>query len=198
MTNTSNLGMTLLEASQAQKEVTINEALVCLDALIFSAVIDKDLATPPGSPAAGAVYIVAASPTGSWAGQATKIAYFEQVWRFITPATGTRLWVRDESQYYEWSGTAWVAQSASDVNGVNFHATGDTVVDGVASVGTNTPEASAKFEVLSTTQGVLFPRMTTTQKNAISSPAEGLVVYDITLHKLCLRTAGAWETVTSV
>lgn len=198
MTNTSNLGMALLESSQAQKEVTINEALVCLDAMISGAVLDKDLATPPGSPAAGAVYIVAASPTGAWAGKATYIAYYDQVWRFIAPATGMRVWVRDELQYYTWSGTAWVAQSATDVNGVNFYATGNAVVDGVVAIGASSAAASAKIEVASTTQGVLFPRMTTTQKNAISSPAEGLVVYDTSLHKLCVRTAGAWESITSV
>lgn len=57
---------------------------------------------------------------------------------------------------------------------------------------------SALFEVKSTTKGLLFPRMTTTQKNAIASPAAGLVVYDTTLNKLCVRTASAWETITSV
>jgi len=58
--------------------------------------------------------------------------------------------------------------------------------------------ASALLEVKSTTKGILFPRMTTTQKNAIASPAAGLVVYDTTLGKLCVRGAAAWETITSV
>jgi len=40
--------------------------------------------------------------------------------------------------------------------------------------------------------------MTTTQKNAISTPAEGLVLYDTTLNKLCVYTGAAWETITSV
>lgn len=57
--------------------------------------------------------------------------------------------------------------------------------------------ASAAIEVDSNTKGILFPRMTTTQKNAITSPAEGLVVYDTTLHKLFIRTAATWETITS-
>ncbi len=47
-------------------------------------------------------------------------------------------------------------------------------------VGTTTPNASAICDITSTTKGVLFPRMTTTQKNAIASPAAGLVVYDST------------------
>jgi len=60
------------------------------------------------------------------------------------------------------------------------------------------PDASAQLDVASTTKGFLPPRMTTTQKNAIASPAAGLVVYDTTLGKLCVRTASAWETITSV
>jgi phage baseplate assembly protein gpV len=40
--------------------------------------------------------------------------------------------------------------------------------------------------------------MTTAQKNAISSPDAGLIVYDTTLGKLCVRGASAWETITSV
>jgi hypothetical protein len=39
--------------------------------------------------------------------------------------------------------------------------------------------------------------MTTAQKNAISAPAEGQMVYDVTLHKVCIRVAVAWETITS-
>jgi hypothetical protein len=58
--------------------------------------------------------------------------------------------------------------------------------------------ASAKLQIISTTQGFLPPRMTTTQKNAISSPATGLVVYDTTLNKLSVYTGSAWETVTSL
>lgn len=57
--------------------------------------------------------------------------------------------------------------------------------------------ASTALQVDSTTQGAAIPRMTTAQKNAISSPLEGLIVYDITLHKLCVYTGSAWETVTS-
>jgi len=65
-------------------------------------------------------------------------------------------------------------------------------------LGTPTDIASSKLTIESTTQGFLPPRMTTTQKNAIASPAAGLVVYDSTLGKLCVRTASAWETITSI
>ena len=63
---------------------------------------------------------------------------------------------------------------------------------GSTGIGTTTPNASAKFDVSSTTQGVLLPRMTTTQKNAISSPAEGLEVYDLTLHQKSYYNGTTW------
>ena len=65
-------------------------------------------------------------------------------------------------------------------------------------IGSTSIAASSVLDVNSTTKGFLPPRMTTTQKNAITSPAAGLVVYDTTLGKLCLRGASAWETITSI
>jgi hypothetical protein len=55
------------------------------------------------------------------------------------------------------------------------------------------PTASAKVSVNSTTQGFLPPRMTTTQKNAIASPAAGLVVYDSTTNKLQCYNGSTWN-----
>lgn len=47
---------------------------------------------------------------------------------------------------------------------------------------TNTsPNASAMLDVSSTSKGLLIPRMTTAQKNAIANKAEGLTVYDTDL-----------------
>lgn len=45
-------------------------------------------------------------------------------------------------------------------------------------IGTTNPEPSSILDIESTTQGILTPRMTTVQRNAIASPAEGLTVYD--------------------
>lgn len=55
------------------------------------------------------------------------------------------------------------------------------------------PDASAQLDVSSTTKGFLPPRMTTTQKNAIATPAAGLVVYDTTTNKLCCYDGTTWN-----
>ena len=65
-------------------------------------------------------------------------------------------------------------------------------------IGTTSPDASAILDAQSTTKGVRMPNMTTTQKNAIASPAAGLMVFDTTLAKLCVYSGAAWQTVTSI
>lgn len=51
-------------------------------------------------------------------------------------------------------------------------------------INTETPDASAVFDIESTTKGIILPRLTTTDKETIVSPATGLIVYDTT--KKCL------------
>jgi hypothetical protein len=48
---------------------------------------------------------------------------------------------------------------------------------GEVGIGTSTPSASAILDLTSTSKGLLVPRMTATQKNAISSPSNGLMIY---------------------
>jgi hypothetical protein len=60
-------------------------------------------------------------------------------------------------------------------------------------VGNNaTAFASSVLTVESTTQGFLPPRMTTTQRNAIASPAAGLMVYDTTLNVISFYNGTIW------
>jgi hypothetical protein len=108
MATTPHIGLTLVEQSQAQKEITVNQAFTRIDALLNSGAESRVQNTPPVSPADGDVYIVGASPTGAWAGKAYQITYFEQVWRFIVPNAGASLWVNDEGFAYSFDGTNWV------------------------------------------------------------------------------------------
>lgn len=48
-------------------------------------------------------------------------------------------------------------------------------------IGTVTPDQSSVLHVDSTTKGLLTPRMTTAQRTAITTPADGLIVYDTSL-----------------
>jgi hypothetical protein len=62
-------------------------------------------------------------------------------------------------------------------------------------VGTTTDIPSAKFVVDSTTQGFLPPRMTTAERVAIASPANGLIVFDTDVQNLCYRRDSTWVQV---
>ena len=69
-------------------------------------------------------------------------------------------------------------------------------LNGNIGVNTIAPAATAVMDLTSTTKGFLPPRMTTTQINAIISPAVGLVVYNTTLNVLCVYT-GTWQKMTT-
>lgn len=71
-----------------------------------------------------------------------------------------------------------------------------TTLTGNVGVGA-APVTSAALAVTSTTQGFLPPVMTEAQRDAIATPAEGLIIYNTTSHKLNVRVAAAWEAITS-
>lgn len=64
-------------------------------------------------------------------------------------------------------------------------------------IGTLTPNASAMLDISTTTKGLLAPRMTTAQKEAIVTPANGLMVYDTNLGKFNYYNGTAWITIES-
>jgi len=59
--------------------------------------------------------------------------------------------------------------------------------------GITSADTSAKLQVDSTTQGFLPPRMTTTERDAIASPAAGLMVYNTTTNKAQCYNGTAWQ-----
>lgn len=116
MVTTPHLGMTLVEQSQAQKEITVNQALMRIDAVLNTGAISRSASAPPATPAQGDLYIVGAAPTGAWAGQAGMVAYWDQLWRFIAPRAGMSLWVIDESLICTYNGTGWAASVLGESN----------------------------------------------------------------------------------
>ena len=64
-------------------------------------------------------------------------------------------------------------------------------------IGTTTPAASAQLEINSTTKGFLPPRMSTVQRDLISIPAAGLVIFNITINSLQLYNGTEWVSLTT-
>jgi len=67
--------------------------------------------------------------------------------------------------------------------------------DSKIGIGTVTPNASSVLDLTSTTAGFLAPRMNTTQQNAISSPATGLLIYNTDSSKFRHYDGSAWTTI---
>jgi hypothetical protein len=111
---TPRLGLPELVSGQAVPETTVNDQVRGLEAFAGHAVFkDRDLATPPGSPADGDCYLVAASPTGAWTGNAGNIAYrLNTAWRFYAPFEGCTAWVNDEDVFIGYNGATWSTLSA--------------------------------------------------------------------------------------
>lgn len=111
MTSTK-LALPYLQASQAQKHVTVNEALRKLDALVQISVVSAATSAQPASPADGDCYILPSGKTGAdWAVMADyAIAYYvDGAWQQITPRTGWLAYVQDAAQRYTFNGTDWDA-----------------------------------------------------------------------------------------
>lgn len=110
-----NIGLLVNAAPGESYDAALRHFLRGLDGLVQANVKDKDLATPPGSPADGNCYIVAPTPTGAWAGHAGKIARWSSVagaWEFYAPKKGWRVSVDDENTDYRYDGAAWVINSS--------------------------------------------------------------------------------------
>lgn len=75
---------------------------------IHLSVKDRDLATPPGIPSSGDTYIVAASPTGAWSGNAGKVALWSgSAWVFGTPRIGWVTYIEDEQKLSVYKSGGW-------------------------------------------------------------------------------------------
>jgi hypothetical protein len=97
----------------------------------------------------------------------------------------------------ELSGGAIFYASAVE-DGLDFRTNGGIlrmVIDslGRVGIGTQTPAASAKLDISSTTGALLVPRMTTAQRDALAA-LNGMVIYNSTTNQFNFRENGAWVT----
>lgn len=65
-----------------------------------------------------------------------------------------------------------------------------TTLNAIVGIGTTTTDTTAQLQLNSTTKGTLLQRMTTTQINAILTPANGLMIYNTTLNHMCVYQTG--------
>jgi hypothetical protein len=86
MATTPDLGIPFIDGSQFQPDVTLNEAIVMLQAMMTGVITVGENDPPTGSPGPqdGDAYIVGTSPTGAWVGRENCIAIqIEGEWRFV-------------------------------------------------------------------------------------------------------------------
>jgi hypothetical protein len=110
MTTSTNLALPYLAPAQAQKHVTVNEALRRLDALVQLGVVSAATTAQPASPADGAVYVLPPGKTGAaWGAMANHaLAYWRDgAWEQITPREGWLAWAQDANQLLAFDGAAW-------------------------------------------------------------------------------------------
>ena len=105
---TARLGLPMLEAGQAQKELTHNEALAAIDLMIGSSVEEAERNDPPAEPNAGQCWLVGSAPIGPWSGMTDAIAgWTDGGWRFIVPVEGMTVWDLARKLTWRWSGAEW-------------------------------------------------------------------------------------------
>lgn len=119
MADTSQFGLPLLAAAQAQKHVTVNEALSIIDAVAQLRLVSATMTSPPVSPVPGEAYAVASGATGDWFGEDGKLAVATNgSWRFVTPKAGWQAFNVETGSNHLFDGTDWLDSTvAATVNG---------------------------------------------------------------------------------
>jgi len=114
MARTAQLQLPLIAPAQAQKHVTVNEALTRLDAIAQLRIKSFDLLVAPSSPKDGDAYLVNAAPVGAWDGQAGKIAIWNNGgWIFLLPKSGWKAWDESAQCTRMYHGSGWMADAVA-------------------------------------------------------------------------------------
>ena len=85
-------------------------------------------------------------------------------------------------------------KNSSEISTAKINSTGDSFFNGGGvAIGGETVDSKSVLDLQSTTKGLLPPRMTGTQRDAISSPTTGLVLYNSTTNKLQCYNGSSWN-----
>jgi len=118
MSETFKFKLPLLQAAQAQKHVTVNEALVRLDAAAQMRLVTISNPVPPMAALEGEAYGVPVGAVNAWDGHIGEIAVAANGgWVFLKPAVGWSAWIESQSYQAVFDGADWrprvVAMTAS-------------------------------------------------------------------------------------
>jgi hypothetical protein len=110
ISTTPRFALPYLAVAQAQKEVTHNEGLTLVDALIHAAVEAGPQNDPPAAPEPGQCWLVGAAAVGDWAGQAAAVAIWTVGgWRFVAARAGMRATRLTDGARLRFDAGLWVA-----------------------------------------------------------------------------------------
>lgn len=113
-TETMRLQLPLLQPAQAQKHVTVNEALMRLDGLTNAVLESVSVTVPPEVVIDGQCWGIPQGATGAWAGQAGRIAVGANGgWVFMAPSRGMRVFVADRGVQAIFDGQGWFMGATS-------------------------------------------------------------------------------------
>jgi trimeric autotransporter adhesin len=109
-----------------------------------------------------------------------------------SPSKGLMVYDTDDNSFYYFDGSSWNKFSS----GTNLWLAngGNAILNNAQNIGigTSSPENSAILDVKSATKGVLIPRMTSIQRNAISNPVKGLMVFDTDVNNFFYYNGNLW------
>jgi hypothetical protein len=112
MAKTTQFELPLVAPAQAQKHVTVNEALARLDAVAQLRVASSSVETPPSTITDGKSFLVPVGATGDWSGRAGQIAVGANGgWVFLTPKAGWLAWDESSGSRRLFDGVGWVADA---------------------------------------------------------------------------------------
>lgn len=106
---TTRLGLPLLQAAQAQKHITVNEALMRLDGVVNLVLQSVSNTVPPAVVADGKCWGVPTGATGGWSGKAGMVAVGSNGgWVFVPAMLGMRAFIVDRGVEAVHDGSVWV------------------------------------------------------------------------------------------
>jgi hypothetical protein len=123
--SSARLTLPFIQAAQAQKHVTHNEAVRALDMLVQLSFEDSAQTAPPASPSEGQCYVIPAGASGAWTSHDGAIAAFlDGIWQFHTPRIGWRGYVIASNSMIVFDGTDWQEITPSQLQSASLFGLG--------------------------------------------------------------------------